>query len=52
MSLFVDANTVKGDALEWTRFLLVVVVWLSGSDADGALLLSEHVLGVDVRLWR
>ena len=52
MSFFVDASTVKDDALEWTRFILVAVVWLSGSGADGALLLSEHVLGVDVRLWR
>ena len=50
MSFFGDTSTVKDDALEWTRFMLVVVVRLFGCDAVGALLLCEHVLGVDVRL--
>ena len=50
MSFFVDAGAVEDDALEWTRFLLVVVVWLFGCDTVSALLLCELILGVNVRL--
>ena len=43
VSFFVNASTDNNDALEWTRFLLVVIVWLFGCDAVGALLLCGHV---------
>ncbi len=52
VSFFVDVGTVEDDALDWTRFLLVVVVRLFGCDVVGALLLRERVLCVDVRFWR
>ena len=52
VSFFVDASADKNDALEWTSFLLVVTVWLFGSDAVGALLLCDHILGVNVKLCR
>ena len=52
VSFFVDVSNDQNDALKWTKFLLVVIVWLFGCDAVGALLLCEHVLGVGVKLCR
>ena len=52
VSFFVGASNDKNDAVRRARFLLVVIVWLFGCDAVGALLLCDHVLGVNVKLCR